>query len=78
MLSDYRINFGKIIGPYDTNKLIDMLSIVNKDDELVITLDGSDGHQTEEVRRILEMNGFYVTQKGGHDDNKYHIHAKRR
>ncbi|MCX7904318.1 MAG: hypothetical protein N2486_07380 [Caloramator sp.] len=77
-MSDYRINFGRIIGPSDTNKLYDMLSILNDDDELVITVDGSDAHQTEEIRRILDMNGFDVTQKGGHDDNKYHLIARRR
>ena len=77
-MSDYRINFGRVIGPSDTNKILDMLPILNNDDELVITMDGTDAHQSEEVIKILEMNGFDVAQKGGHDDNKYHLYARRR
>ncbi|KRQ86086.1 hypothetical protein ABG79_02120 [Caloramator mitchellensis] len=77
-MSDYRINFGSVIGPSDTNKIYDILSILSEDDELIITMDGTDVHQSDEITKILEMNGFDVSQKGGHDDNKYHLIARRR
>ncbi|GIW48847.1 MAG: hypothetical protein KatS3mg079_323 [Caloramator sp.] len=48
------------------------------DDELVITIDAEDATQTENIYRLLEDNGFEITVKGGHDDNKYNIVARRR
>ncbi|MCX7695332.1 MAG: hypothetical protein N2Z71_06475 [Caloramator sp.] len=77
-MSDYRINFGSIIDQLDQRKLLDVIDIVGKNDELVITIDAKDATQTENINRVLENNGFDVTVKGGHDDNKYNIIARRR
>ncbi|CDF58935.1 hypothetical protein [Thermobrachium celere] len=77
-MSDYRINFGSIIDQLDQRKLVDVLNVIGRDDELVITIEAADATQTENINRVLENNGFDITVKGGHDDNKYHIIARRR
>ncbi|MBZ4663783.1 MAG: hypothetical protein JG776_1498 [Caloramator sp.] len=77
-MSDYRINFGSIIDQLDQRKLLDVIDIVGKNDELVITIDAKDATQTENINRVLENNGFEITVKGGHDDSKYNIIARRR
>ncbi|WDC85501.1 hypothetical protein PL321_09600 [Caloramator sp. mosi_1] len=77
-MSDYRINFGSIIDQLDQRKLLDVIDIIGKNDELVITIDAADATQTESINRVLENNGFEITVKGGHDDNKYNIIARRR
>lgn len=77
-MSDYRINFGSIIDQLDQRRLADVLNIVGDDDELIITIEAEDATQTENIYRILENNGFEITVKGGHDDNKYNIVARRR
>lgn len=77
-MSDYRINFGSIIDQLDQRKLLDVIDIVGTNDELVITIDAKDATQTENIYRVLENNGFEITVKGGHDDNKYNIIARRR
>ncbi|TDT51241.1 hypothetical protein [Fonticella tunisiensis] len=77
-MSDYRINFGKIIGPSDYSKLYDMLDILDKDDELIISIDATDATQSGGVFRVLEGNNFEVKTKGGNDDGKYNIIARRK
>lgn len=77
-MSDYRINFGSIIDQLDQRRLTDVLNIVGDDDELIITIEAEDAAQTENIYRLLENNGFEITVKGGNDDNKYNIVARRR
>jgi len=78
-MSDYRINFGSTIGPSDTNKIYDMLGILGKDDELIITIDAAgDTPQFDTVFTVFDNNNFDVSTKGGHEGGKYHIIAKRK
>ncbi len=78
-MSDYRINLGNTIGPSDTNKIYDMLGILSKDDELIITADAAgDTPQFDTLFRVLDKNNFEVLTKGGHEGGKYHIIAKRK
>ncbi|EYE88928.1 hypothetical protein Q428_05330 [Fervidicella metallireducens AeB] len=77
-MSDYRINFGDKIGPSDTNKLLDLLNVVDKDDEIIITVEASDAHQTNNVINLLERNKFNVHTKGTHDGKTYNISATKR
>lgn len=78
-MSDYRINFGNVIGPSDTNKLFDMLDIIGEDDELIITVDtAGETPQFDTVFNVLDRNNFNVSTKGGHEGGKYHIIAKRK
>jgi hypothetical protein len=78
IMSDYRLNFGGIIGPSDTDKLYDMLDIVGPEDELTIIMDAGDTPQGETVFKVLETNEFEFNTKGGHESGKYHIVAKRK
>lgn len=78
-MSDYRINFGSVVGPSDTNKLYDMLEILGEDDELIITVDAAgESPQYNTIFRVLEENKFNVSAKGGHEGGQYHIFAKRK
>jgi hypothetical protein len=78
-MSDYRINFGSVVGPSDTDKLYDMLDILSEDDELIITVDSAgESPQYDTIFRVLEENKFNVSTKGGHESGKYHIFAKRK
>lgn len=78
-MSDYRINFGNVIGPSDTNKINDMLNILGEEDELIITVDTAGGSsQFDNVFTVLDRNNFNVSTKGGHESGKYHIIAKRK
>lgn len=77
-MSDYRINFGNIIEPSDTNKLYNMLDIIGEGDELNITIESADADQTETVMRVLRENKFDVKTKGGHNGGQFNIIAKRR
>lgn len=78
-MSDYRINFGSVIGPSDTNKLYDMLDIIGQNDELVITIDtAEESPQLDTIFNVLDRNNFDRYTKGGHEGGKYHIIAKRR
>jgi hypothetical protein len=77
-MSDYRMNFGKIGGATDNQKLYDMLNILGQDDELVISIDSENYSQGDSVLRVLEENNFEVKAKGGHESGQYNIRAKRR
>jgi hypothetical protein len=77
-MSDYRINFSSVIGPSDTDKLYSMLDVVGEGDELIIVMDANDSPQTDTIFTVLRNNNFDVHTKGGHDDGKYHIVARRK
>lgn len=77
-MSDYRINAGDIMGPEETEKIMNMLGILDEDDELTITMDLQDSEQAEGLLRMLDDNEFDVSARGDHENNIYHITAKRR
>lgn len=63
-MSDYRLEFGPFMGPGDTDRLYDLLSIVSEDDELEITMDSDDPEQINSIVDVLEDNDFEVLSKG--------------
>lgn len=78
-MSDYRINFGNVLGPADTDKIYDMLSIIGEGDELIITVDTTGvPSEFDTVFNVLDRNNFDISTKGGHEGGKYHIIAKRK
>jgi uncharacterized protein (DUF2249 family) len=77
-MSDYRIEFGSIIGPNDTDRLYQLLSVVAEGDELEITMSDDDPTQVNAIIDTLESNEFNVSNKGGHGPDKYHIIARRK
>jgi hypothetical protein len=77
-MSDYRINFGSLIGASDTERLSYMLGVVDFDDELIITLEAADVDQAGDIFSVLDNNGFDIVTKGSNDGDKYNIIARRR
>lgn len=78
-MSDYRLNFGSLIGPSDTDRFYDMIDIVGPDDHLTITMDsGDDSPQLQTIYKVLETNNFDFNTKGGHEGGKYQIVATRK
>lgn len=77
-MSDYRINFGNIVGPSDTDKLYDMLDIVGQDDELIITIDSKEPNQVHFISNVLEGNQFNISREMDEKEGKLKIVAQRR
>lgn len=77
-MSDYKINFGNIIGPNDTDKLYDMLDIVNQGDELIITVDANEPDQVHFISNVLDGNNFDISKKASEKDGRFNIIAHRR
>jgi hypothetical protein len=77
-MSDYRLNFGNLIGPSDTDKLYDMLDIVGEGDELTIVMDANESPQTDTIFKVLETNNFDFNTKSSQQNGRYQIVAKRK
>lgn len=77
-MSDYKINFGNIVGPNDTDKLYDMLDIVNQGDELIITVDAKEPNQIDFISNVLDGNNFDISKKTDEKEGKFNIVARRR
>ena len=41
------------------------------DEKLILTMNRTDANETNELIRILELKGFVVQPKGGHQDEYY-------
>lgn len=72
------INFNEELGLNANTKLRDVLKEVGYDDELIITMDRSAADNSSLLFDMLKDNGFDVSPKGGHDDDKYHIIVHRK
>lgn len=77
-MSDYRLEFGSVAGPNDTDRLYHLLSIVSEEDELEITIDSDDTEQINSIVDVLQGNEFDVSVKGNHDGDKCHLIAHRK
>lgn len=77
-MSDYRIEFGSFVGPNDTDRLYQLLSVVSEGDELQITVDQNDPEHINSIIDVLKANEFEVTARGSHDGDKYQIIACRK
>lgn len=77
-MSDYRLEFNSVVGPNDTDRLYQLLSIVSEGDELDITMDNNDKEHVESIIDILKSNEFEVQAKAGHEGDRYHLIAHRR
>jgi hypothetical protein len=76
-MSDYRLEFGSMIGPRDTDRLYDLLSIVSKGDELEISMASENPEQINTVIDVLRSNSFDVSQKGSDTGHQCRIIAHR-
>lgn len=61
---------------YDTN-FKNLIKEIEKDDELIISFDGTDADKSSFVLDMLEKNGFEVLPKGGHENNDYRLVARK-
>lgn len=77
-MSDYRMNFGRVGGPNDTDKLYDMLDILGEDDQLIINIGSRDYGQADTIVSVLDSYNFDVETKGGHHSGEYNIIARRK
>lgn len=75
--SDYRLDFGSVVSPGDTERLYSLLSIVSEDDELAITVGCDDPEQINTIVDVLKDNDFKVSTSGGNDGRECHITAHR-
>lgn len=76
-MSDYRINFDKMINTKDTSNLSQMLGVIDNNDKLTVIIDNNSSKNAEIILRVLYENGFDCTTSGGADNNSYYITATR-
>lgn len=76
-MSDYRLEFGSMLEPSDTDRLYDLLSIVSEGDKLEITMDSSDSSQIDTIVDVLQGNDFSIINTSVDGGKKYRIVAKR-
>lgn len=77
-MSDYRLDFGSVVSPGDTERLYSLLPIVTKDDELVITVGDGDPVQVNTLIDVLQNNDFEVLNKGGDNGREHQLIAHRK
>lgn len=77
-MSDYRLELGAIIGPSDTDRLYDLLSIISQGDELEITVDGDNSGQIDTLVNVLRNNDFDISNAERQDGRKRHLIAHRK
>jgi hypothetical protein len=77
MVSDYRLEFGSIVGPRDTDRLYDLLSIVSEGDELDITMKNNHSEQADSIEDVLKSNNFNISAKRTDNNGNYHLIAHR-
>ncbi|MDK2918207.1 MAG: hypothetical protein PWQ37_940 [Candidatus Petromonas sp.] len=77
-MSDHYINYNMELETDGNARLMDIIKSVGKDEELIITMEGNDAEKSKHILKILENNGFEVLPKGGHEDNQYHLVARKR
>lgn len=77
VMSDYRMEIGSMIGPWDTDRLYDLLSVISEDDELEITLDANNTEQINTIVNVLKHNDFDVLNKGTGEGRKCRLIAHR-
>ena len=68
-MTDYNVEFGSIIGPSDTNKIYDLLSVVAEGEKMHITMDQKDESDTD-IFRVLRGNNFDVSQSSTNSDGR--------
>jgi hypothetical protein len=77
-MSDYRVDFGSVISPNDAERLYGLLSIVTKDDELVIRIGSGEPDQVNTIVNVLQDNDFEVLNKGEDCEGENQLIARRK
>lgn len=77
-MADKFINLNEEVNMDSAREFKEIIKDVGEDDELVITIDRNDADNSGLLFDMLRENGFEVSHKGGHDDDKYHVVAHRK
>ncbi|SET52135.1 hypothetical protein SAMN05660297_02652 [Natronincola peptidivorans] len=76
-MTDHYINHATGGNIINNKELENLIKDIGDDDELIITFEGADADKSSYVLSLLEENGFEVLPKGGHDNNRYQLVARR-
>ncbi|MBC2582540.1 hypothetical protein [Clostridium sp. DJ247] len=74
-MSQYQMNINGRIELADYSSIYDYMSIVNKDDNLTITIDNNGLDNINIIKRILEDNRFTIDLGEQNNNGRYYIKA---
>ncbi|MZP29863.1 hypothetical protein GTO91_09115 [Heliobacterium undosum] len=75
---DFSTDVGDIVYPDDIHRLDRYVNQLRDGDELVISVDANDAHQTDSILTFLRKNGMKFHTEGSHDGKEYYIVARRK
>jgi hypothetical protein len=74
-MSEYRMDINGAIELGDYSSIYDYISIVNKNDNLTISIDNEETQNINIVCKMLETNHFIINLNERKNDGKYYIKA---
>lgn len=76
-MSQYQMSISGRIELADYSSIHDYMSIVNKNDNIIITIDKSEQENIDILKRILEDNNFVVDLEQAYNERNYCIKASK-
>lgn len=77
-MSEYRMDINGAIELGDYSSIYDYISIVNKNDNLTISIANDETQNINIVCKMLENNHFIINLNESQKDGKYYIRACRK
>lgn len=75
-MSELSFSAGSEIDISDVNRLEEILIEMQGQDEITISLEATDAHETDIIMDLLEKHGLDYQAKGSHDGKHYYITAR--
>jgi hypothetical protein len=76
-MSDYRLEITGRVDLSDYSNINDYIELVDKNDQVTISMDSIDSENVDLICKMLEEKRFNIASKGGHNDGRFYISAKR-
>ncbi|MCH5138431.1 hypothetical protein JMF89_14645 [Clostridiaceae bacterium UIB06] len=76
-MSEYRMDINGDIELGDYSSIYDYISIVNKNDNLTISIDNDETQNIDIVCKMLETSHFIINLNERKNDGKYYIKAHK-
>lgn len=76
-MSEYRMDISGTIELADYSSIYDYMAIVNRNDNLIITINNGEGENVNLICKMLENNNFIVDSNNKNNEGKCYIKASR-
>lgn len=77
-MAERMISVGSYVTLRDVRRIVDTVKHMDKEDQLVVSMNSQDSYEAQNIFSVLEKNDFEWSTKGGHDGRDYYIIAKKR